>query len=96
MSFVAATIQELFESGQSPSKICDLLKSRANRSGSYKILNRLKETGALPNMRSTPNRKVRMPKLIKTPEIKSGEILEERAKIGFCFWCELWNDVDCA
>ena len=28
MISVAVTIQELFESGQSPSKICDLLKGR--------------------------------------------------------------------
>ena len=66
MSSVAAIIQELFESGQSPSKICDLLKGRASRSGVYKVLKRLKETGsALPKVRSTPIRKVGTPKLIK-------------------------------
>ena len=54
MSSAAVTIQELFESGQSPSKICDLLKGRANRSGVYKFLKRLKETrSALPKVRST-------------------------------------------
>ena len=66
MSSVTVTSQELFECGQSLSKICDLLKGRASRSGVYKILKRLKETGsALPKVRSTPSRKVRTPKLIK-------------------------------
>ena len=66
MSSVAVTIQELFESGKSPSKICDLLKGRASRSGIYKVLKRLKETGsALRKVRSTPSREVRTPKLIK-------------------------------
>ena len=46
MSSVAVTIQELFESGQSPSKICNLLKGRVSRSGVYKVLKRLKETGS--------------------------------------------------
>ena len=66
MSSVAVTIQELCESGQSPSKICYLLNSRASRSGVYKVLKRLKETdSALLKVRSTPSRKVRTPKLIK-------------------------------
>ena len=78
MSSVAATIQELFESGQSPSKICDLLKSRASRSGVYKVLKRLKAIGSvLPNVRNTPSRKVRTPKLIKKTERRSEEILEK-------------------
>ena len=60
MSSVHVTIQELFESGQSPSKIWDLLKRRASRSGVYKILKRLKVTGsALSKVRSAPSRKVR-------------------------------------
>ena len=72
MSLVAVTIQELFESGQTPSKICDLLKGRASRSGLYKVLKRLKETGsALPKVRSTPSRKVRTPKLIKSTREKT-------------------------
>ena len=59
MSSVAVTIKELFESGQSASKICDLLKGRADRSGVHKLLKRLQETGsALPKTRSTPSRKV--------------------------------------
>ena len=66
MNSVAVTIQVLFDSGQSSSKICGLLKDRASRSGAYKILMRLKETGsALPKVRSTLSRKVRTPKLIK-------------------------------
>ena len=71
MSSVAVTIQELFESGQSPSKICDLLKGRASRSGVTTVLKHLKETGsAIPKMRSTPSRKVRTPKLIKNTREK--------------------------
>ena len=73
MSSVAVTIQELFESGlsPSPSKICDLLKGRASRSGVYKVLKHLKETGlVLPKVRSTPGRKVRTPKLIKNTREK--------------------------
>ena len=66
MSSVAVTIQELFESGQSPRKLCELLKGHASRSGFYKVLKRLKETDlALPKVRSTPSRKVRTPKLVK-------------------------------
>ena len=71
MSSVAATIQELFESGQSPSQICKLLKGRASRSSVYKALKRLRETGsALPKVRSTPDSKVRTPKLIKNTREK--------------------------
>ena len=33
MSSVATTIQKLFESEQSPSKVYDLLKGRVNRAG---------------------------------------------------------------
>ena len=71
ISSVAVTIQELFESKQSPSKIFDLLKSRASRPGVYKFLKRLKETGlALPKERSPPSHKVRTPKLIKNTREK--------------------------
>ena len=81
MSSVAATIQELFESGQSPGQICKLLKSRASRSGVYKALKRFRETGStLPKVRSTPDRKVRTPKLIKTPGRKSGGILKDQSE----------------
>ena len=66
MSSVAVSIQELFESGQSPSKMYDLLKDRASRSGVYKALKRLKETGsAFSKVRSTPSRKIKTPMLIK-------------------------------
>ena len=66
MNSVAVTIQKLFQFGQSPSKICNLLKSCASRSGVYKVLKRLKETSsALSKLRSSPSRKVRTPKLIK-------------------------------
>ena len=71
MSSVAVIIQKLFESGQSPSKICNLLKGRASRSGVYKVLKRLKETvSTLLKERSTPSRKVRTPKLIKNTREK--------------------------
>ena len=72
MSSVAVTIQELFESGQSLSKICNLLKGRTSRSSVYKVLKRLKETGSvLPKVKSTPSRKVRTPTLIKNTREKS-------------------------
>ena len=78
MSSVAVTIQELFESGQSPSKICDFLKGSGSRSGVYKVLKRLKATGsALPKMWSTPNRNVRTPKLINNTREKIKKILEK-------------------
>ena len=61
MSSVAITIQD----GQSRSKICDILKGCASRSGVYKGLKRLKVKGsAFPKVRSTPSRKVRTPNLI--------------------------------
>ena len=66
MSSVAVAIQALFESEQSPSKVFDLLKSRASRFGVYKAFKRLKETGsALPKVRSPPSGKVRTSRLIK-------------------------------
>ena len=72
MNSLAVPIQELFESEQSPSKIGNLLKGCASRSGVYKVLKHVKETGsALPKVKSTPRRKVRTPKLIKiTREIR--------------------------
>ena len=98
MSSVAVTIQELFEFVQSPSKICDLLKARASRSGVCKVLKRLKETGlALPKVRSSPSRKVETPKLIKKHQREDQKkSSNKRTKIGFYFWCEPWNDADCA
>ena len=61
MSSVAVTIQEHFETGQSPRKICDLLKGRVSRCVVYKVLKRLKKAGsALSKVRITPSRKVRM------------------------------------
>ena len=97
MSSVAVTLQELFESGQSLSKICNLLKSRASRSGLYKVLKHLKETGsALPKVKSTLSRKVRTPKLMKNIREKIRRNPQKKpAKIGFCFWCKLCNDADC-
>ena len=71
MSAVAVTIQKLFESGKSPSKLSGLPKGRASRSGVYKVLKRLKETGsALPKAKSTPSRKARTTKLIKNTREK--------------------------
>ena len=99
MSSVAVTIQELSESGQAPSKIYDLLKGRASRSGVYKVLKHLEETGsALPKVRSTLtlSRKVRTPEPTKiTREKIKKTSSKKRAKIGFCFWYELWNDAHC-
>ena len=57
MSTATASVQELFESGQTLSKICKLLRGRVSRVGVYKSLKRLKATGSgLPKVRSTPNR----------------------------------------
>ena len=71
MSTVSASIQELFKSGQTPSKICKLLKGRVSRAGVYKALKRLKMTGLdLLKARSTPKRKIRTPKLIKNTRKK--------------------------
>ena len=81
MSSVAVIIQELFEYGQSSSKICDLLKDRASRFDIYKILKRLKETdSALPKVRSTPSRKITRLSSSKTPERRSEGILEKACK----------------
>ena len=68
-------------------KMCDLLKGRASRSGVYKVLKRLKATdSALSNVRSTPNRKVRTPKLIKKHQRKDQKkSSKKRAKIGLLF-----------
>ena len=71
MSFVASTIQRLFESGQSPGQICKLLKGGASRSGVYKALKSFRETGStLSKVRSTPERKVRASKLIRNTREK--------------------------
>ena len=71
MSIVSARIQELFKSGQTPSKICKLLKGRVSRAGVYKALKRLKMTGStFPTARSTSKRKVKTPKLIKNTRKK--------------------------
>ena len=77
MSSVAVTIQEIFESGQSPSNICDLLKGRAKDLVSTRFSSVWKrQASPLPKVRSTSNHKVR------TPERRSGKILEEA--------CENW------
>ena len=78
MNSVAVAIQELFESVQSPSKICYLLKGRRSRSGVYKVLKRFEKTGS--KVRSTPSRKVRAPKLIKNTREKIKKIFEEACK----------------
>ena len=72
MSFSAVTTQELFEFGQSPGKICDLLKGRASRSGVYKVRSQACERDrlGLPMVRSTQSRKVRTSKLTKNTREK--------------------------
>ena len=71
MSTVSASIQELFKSRQTLSKICKLFKDRVSRASVYKPLKRLKTTGlALPKVRSTPKREVRTPKLTKNTRKK--------------------------
>ena len=71
MSSIAVTIHILFGSEQSPCKICNLLNSRASRSGVYKVVKHLKEAGSpLPKVRSIPSRKVRMPMIIKNTREK--------------------------
>ncbi len=66
MSTISAAIYELFQTGKTPSEIFRLLKPRVSKSGVYKVLKRLRETGsALPKVRSTPSRRVRTPNLIK-------------------------------
>ena len=66
MGTVTVTVQDLFESGQTPSKVCTLLRGFMSRSGVYKALKHLKETGsALPKVGSTPGCRVRVPKLIE-------------------------------
>ena len=86
MSTVSASIQELFKSGQTSSKICKLLKGRVSRAGVCKPLKRLNTTDSvLPKARSTLKRKVRTPKLIKNtrknlrknPQKSSGKLALE-------------------
>ena len=60
---------------------CAVLKDCVSRSGMYKALKCLKETGlTLPKVQNTPNCKVRMPKLIKNTWEKSEEIQEIPSK----------------
>ena len=64
-------IYELFQTGKRPSGIFTLLKLHASRSGVYKVLKRLRETGsALPKVRSTLSRRVKTPNLIKKTQEK--------------------------
>ena len=71
MSSVTATIQERFESGQSPSQICKLSKGLTSRSGAYKALKRFRETGsALQRISGTPDRKIRTSTLVKSSQEK--------------------------
>jgi len=64
------TFNELIEkhchNGKSPSEIAKLLKGMVSRSGVYKAVKRLRDTGScLPKVGKTPERPVRTKKLIK-------------------------------
>ena len=66
MESISSTVSELFQTGKTLRHIFKILKPRVSRSGVYKILKRLRETGsALPKVRTTPNQKTRTPSLIK-------------------------------
>ena len=45
MERISLTVSKLFQTGKIPSKILKILKPRVSRSGVYKILKRLRETG---------------------------------------------------
>lgn len=64
---MSAQIELLVKEGKSAAMIFKLLKPMVSRSGVYKVLKRLRETGsASPRVRSTPKSKIRTPRLVKT------------------------------
>ena len=66
MSTISAAINELFQTGKTPSEILKLMKSRVSRSGAHKVLKCLMETGsAQPKVGSTLSLRLRTPNLIK-------------------------------
>ena len=59
-------IEKLFRDGKTAPEIIKILKGSVSRSGVFKAIKRLKETGsAQPRVRSTPKRPVRTQKLVK-------------------------------
>ena len=82
MSTVAVTIQELFETGQSPGHLYHLQKGLESRSGVCKALKRWE-------------RQVRPLSSSKTPSKQSGVILK-RQGIGASVLCEMWNNAETA
>ena len=72
MNTISTAIYELFQTRKTPSEIFKLLKTHVSRSGVYKVLKRLRETGSTPpKERSIPSRRVRTPNLIKKMREKS-------------------------
>ena len=73
MGTATGAVQELFESGHTPGKVCTLLRGCVGQSGVYKALKHLKETcAARPKVGSTPGCKFRVPKLIENSGKKVG------------------------
>ena len=78
MSTISITINEIFQTGKTPSDIFKLLKPRVSSAGVHKVLKHLRETGsALPKVTSTPSHRVRRLNLIKKMQEKSEQIKKE-------------------
>ena len=61
-----SAIEKLYQDGKTAPEIFKILKGCVSRSGVFKTIKRLKETGsAQPRVRSTPKRPIRTEKLIK-------------------------------
>ena len=76
-----ASIRELLESEQTPSKICNLSQGSVSRVSVYKALKYLKATDTvLLKVKSTQNRKVRTSKLTKNPREKTRRNLERNIR----------------
>ena len=66
-----SAVEKLYRKGKSASEISKILKGSISRSGVFKAVKRIKETGsAQPRVRSTPERPVRTKKLIKNTREK--------------------------
>ena len=90
MERISSTVSELFQTGKMPSEIFKILKPHVSRSGVYKILKHLSETGsAHPNVRFTLNQKTTQPyqEHLRKNQEKSKE---KHKKIGFSSKCQLW------
>ena len=61
-----SAIEKLYQDGKTAPEIFKILKGCVSRSGVFKTIKRLKETGsAQPRVRSTPKKPIRTEKLIK-------------------------------